>query len=137
MSSGKFLKEPKINSTANSIVIPSGAAANRPGAPKFGSFRFNTDSAALEYYNGTTFKTVSEAGEKTRTIDTFTGDNSTATFTLATTPSAVTQVLVFIGGVFQESTTHYTLSSDDITFDEAPPTGETITVIQGIAQTPN
>lgn len=135
--SGKFLKEPRIDSSAKAITIPSGAAADRPGAPIFGSFRFNTDLGSLEYFNGTAFKTVSEAGEKTLTIDTFVGDASTTTFTLATTPSAVTQVLVFIGGVFQESTTHYTISSDDITFDEAPPTGETITVIQGIAQTPN
>jgi hypothetical protein len=134
---GRFLKEPAISTSAKSIDIPSGNTAKRPEAPTFGSFRFNTDIGKLEYYNGSTFKQVALDGEKTLTIDTFTGDNSTTTFTLSTTPTGAGQLLVFIGGVHQESTTHYTLSSDDVTFDEAPPAGETITVIQGIGETPD
>jgi len=135
--SGKFLKEPKADTSAKAITVPSGGASDRPGAPIFGSFRFNTDIGSLEFFNGTVFKTVSEAGEKTLVINTFTGNSSTKTFTMSVTPTAVTQLLVFIGGVFQESTTHYSVSSDDITFSEAPPTGETITVIHNIAKTPN
>ena len=134
---GRFLKEPAISTSAKSIDIPSGNTAKRPEAPTFGSFRFNTDIGKLEYYNGSTFKQVALDGEKTLTIDTFTGDNSTTTFTLSTTPTGAGQLLVFIGGVHQESTTHYTLSTDDIIFDDAPPTGETITVIQGIGETPD
>lgn len=134
---GRFLKEPAISSVVKSVDIPSGSTARRPEAPTFGSFRFNTDLGKLEYYNGTLFKQVALDGEKSLTIDTFTGDNSTTTFTLSTTPTGVGQILVFIGGVHQESTTHYTLSTDDIVFNEAPPTGETITVIQGIGETPD
>ena len=136
MSSGRFLKEPIVSTTAKAIQIPSGASANRPDAPHFGTFRFNTDLGRLEYFNGSVFKAVGIDGEKALTIDTFTGDNSTLTFTLSTTPNSAGQLLVFIGGVHQEPTTHYTLSSDDITFDEAPPTSETISVVQGIGQTP-
>jgi hypothetical protein len=134
---GRFLKEPNIDGGARSIGIPAGATATRPGAPKFGSFRYNTDVGKLEYYNGTTFKQVALDGEKTLTIDTFTGDNSTTTFTLSATPTGTGQILVFIGGVHQESDTHYTLASDDLTFNEAPPTGETITAILGIGETPD
>ena len=134
---GRFLKEPAVSSVVKSVDIPSGNTAKRPDAPTFGSFRFNTDLGKLEYYNGSTFKQVALDGEKTLTIDTFTGDSSTTTFTLSTTPTGARQLLVFIGGVHQESTTHYTLSSDDVIFDEAPPTGETITVIQGIGETPD
>ena len=125
-----------VDSNAKAITIPSGASSNRPSAPRFGTFRFNTDIGRMEYFNGTVFKQVALDGEKTLVINTYTGDASTATFTLTTTPTSVTQVLVFIGGVHQEATTHFTLSSDNITFAEAVPTGETVTVIQGIGQTP-
>lgn len=134
---GRFLKEPNIDGGARSIGIPSGNTARRPDAPKFGSFRFNTDLGRLEYYNGTTFKSVALDGEKTLTVDTFTGNNTTTTFTMSVTPTGTGQILVFIGGVHQESDTHYTILSDDITFNEAPPTGETITVLHGIGETPD
>ena len=103
---GRFLKEPAISTSAKSIAIPSGNTAKRPDAPTFGSFRFNTDLGKLEYYNGSTFKQVALDGEKTLTIDTFTGDSSTTTFTLSTTPTGAGQLLVLIGGGHQESTTH-------------------------------
>ena len=67
---GRFLKEPRIDGGAKSIGIPAGNTAKRPEAPKFGSFRYNTDVGKLEYYNGTTFKQVALDGEKTLTIDT-------------------------------------------------------------------
>ena len=134
---GTFLKQPVVSTVAQGVAIPSGDTANRSESPKFGSLRYNTDIGRMEYFNGTSFKQMGLHGEKTLTVDTFTGDNSTTTFTLSTTPTGTGQILVFIGGVHQESDTHYTLSSDDITFNEAPPTGETITVLQGIAETPD
>jgi len=134
---GRFLKEPRIDGGAKSIGIPAGNTAKRPEAPKFGTFRYNTDVGRLEYYNGTAFKQVALDGEKTLTIDTFTGDNSTTTFTLSATPTGTGQILVFIGGVHQESDTHYTLATDDLVFNEAPPTGETITAILGLGDTPD
>jgi len=134
---GRFLKEPNIEGGAKSIGIPAGNTAKRPGSPKFGTFRFNTDVGRLEYYNGTAFKQVALDGEKTLTVDTFTGDGTSSTFTLSSTPTGTGQILVFIGGVHQESDTHYTLASDDLTFNEPVPDGETISVIIGIGETPD
>jgi len=134
---GRFLKEPNIDGGAKSIGIPAGNTAKRPGSPKFGTFRFNTDVGRLEYYNGTAFKQVALDGEKTLTVDTFTGDGTSSTFTLSSTPTGTGQILVFIGGVHQESDTHYTLASDDLTFNEPVPDGETISVIIGIGETPD
>ena len=134
--SGRFLKEPRISQVTKAVVLPSGLTSQRPEAPRFGSFRYNTETGRLEYYNGTVFQSVAVAEESPLTIDTYTGDNSTLTFTLSTTPSSAAQVLVFIGGVYQEATTHYTVTDDDITFDEAPPVGETVSVIQGVNASP-
>ena len=134
---GRFLKEPRIDGGAKSIGIPAGNTAKRPESPKFGTFRFNTDVGRLEYYNGTTFKQVALDGEKTMTVDTFTGDGTTATFTLSTTPTGTGQILVFISGVHQEPDTHYTLATDDLIFNEPVPDQETITVVIGIGETPD
>jgi hypothetical protein len=137
MSTGRFLKEPVIATTAKSIGVPTGSTATRPEAPTFGTFRYNSDVGRLEYYNGTTFKQVALDGEKTMTVDTFTGDGTTATFTLSETPTGTGQILVFISGVHQEPDTHYTLATDDLIFNEPVPDQETITVIIGMGETPD
>ncbi len=128
---GKFVKSAIVNPQASDIVIPSGVAAKRPGVPQVGSFRLNTTTAKMEFFNGTEFKTLSNAGFVGVTVDSFTGDNSTTTFTLSVTPNAATGILVFVGQVYQKPATHYTVSSNNITFDEAVPVGEPVNVIHG------
>jgi len=39
------------------------------------------------------------------------------------------QIMVFVGSIYQDSTTAYTVSGFDITFTSAPPDGEPISVI--------
>ena len=55
-------------------------------------------------------------------IDTFNGDNSTVNFTLRDAPATTSAILVFVGGIRQQ-TDSYTLSSTTLQFTEAPPTG--------------
>ena len=55
-------------------------------------------------------------------IDTFNGDNSTVNFTLRDAPATTSAILVFVGGIRQQ-TDSYTLSSTTLQVTEAPPTG--------------
>lgn len=55
-------------------------------------------------------------------IDTFNGDGSTVTFTLREAPLATSSILVFVGGVRQNTDT-YSLSGASLVFSEAPPSG--------------
>ena len=55
-------------------------------------------------------------------IDTFNGDNSTVNFTLRDAPATTSSILVFVGGIRQQ-TDSYTLSERTLQFSEAPPTG--------------
>ena len=48
----------KVTKTAQSAVVPSGATGSRDGTPSAGYFRFNTDTAKFEGYNGTTWGSV-------------------------------------------------------------------------------
>ena len=60
---------------------------------------------------------------------TLNGDGSATTFNLGFTPNSGT--MVFVGGVIQDVTTHYTLdtSNDQITFTDTMPTGTSAVVI--------
>ena len=55
-------------------------------------------------------------------IDTFNGDGSTVAFTLREAPLASSSILVFVGGVRQNTDT-YNVSGTTLTFTEAPPSG--------------
>ena len=131
-----FVKNPVIRGQA--ITLPSGGTGLRPAAPKFGAFRYNTDLGQLEYFNGTLFKQVAVDGDANLTVDSFTGDGSTLTFSLSVSATDAEQVIVFVGSIYQQPTTTYSITGagNDITFTGAPPDGEPINVIHGVASTP-
>jgi hypothetical protein len=137
MAAGTFLKNRLIPSTSTATRIPFGPTSNRPIDPLFGAFRYNTSTGAMEYFDGTVFKSISVAGEANIVVDSFTGDNSTLTFTLSTSVSDEDQVIVFVSNIYQQPTV-YTITGggNDITFSAAPLTGEPINVIHGIGSTP-
>ena len=108
----------------------------RPVAPVFGQFRYNTDTARLEYFNGIAFIPLAAQDGVLYTVDSFTGDGSTTVFTMSEQESQVDQIIVFIGSIYQNPSASqpggptYTLDGGfDITFTSAPPDGEPISVI--------
>ena len=134
MGQGRLLKNPQPQH--DNIVLPTGGSDDRPETPVAGSFRYNVDLGQLEYFNGSVFNQVSDAGEVDIVVDEFTGDSSTVTFSLTVTVSGVNQVLVFVGNIYQQPSS-YTITGggNDITFSEAPPSGAAINVIHNIAST--
>lgn len=127
---GYFLKNRRLDSASSGVVIPSGPSSVRPQAPTFGLIRYNTELGAVEFFNGTAFVQLSTAGPITYTVDTFNGDGSTTDFTMSVEESQSTQIIVFIGSIYQDPTTAYTVDgSYNIHFTSAPPSGEPISVI--------
>jgi hypothetical protein len=80
--------------------------------------RWNTTNGELEYYNGVTWDTITTSITNV-TSDTFSGDDSTLTFTLSQSATTAS-VIVSINGVLQKPTTAYTVSGTILTFTEAP-----------------
>ena len=110
--------------------MPSGNSATRPVGPVFGQFRFNTDIAQVEYYNGSVWVTVAAGGGVSYTVDSFVGDGSTTIFTMSEQESSAQQIIVFIGSVYQIPNTNYTVNGGfDITFTSPPPNGNPVNVI--------
>ena len=130
---GNFTKNRELISGSTGIRMPTGTSAQRPDAPIFGIFRYNTDLGAVEYFNGSVFVQLGAAGAVTYTVDQFTGDGSTLTFSpLSSSVTGADQVIVFVGSIYQTPTTAYSITgagNDEITFTSAPPSGEPISVI--------
>lgn len=153
---GRYVKNPEATQ-GQTFEIPQVTTANRP-AGQNGQIIFNTTTQTYQGYIGSQWYNISSgAADKTITIDRFQGDGSTVTFgngagntldgsTTANFSVAVTgdptDLLVFVGGVYQTPTTNYTMSgsgtSATITFGSAPPgndgttNGHIISIVHGI-----
>ena len=67
------------------------------------------------------------AGQET-SIQSFTGDGSTTSFTLTDPPVVSTGLIVFVDGIQQKLTSNYTVSGTNVVFTAAPDSGAEIDV---------
>jgi hypothetical protein len=130
-----LVKNQKIGFMNSSVAIPAGTAAERPSNPIFGQIRFNTTIGKVEYFDGTVFATIAKQGDANIEVDSFTGNGSDTVFgSMAYSIADATQVLVFVGNIYQIPTTNYTVAGTyDITFTSAPPTGMPINIIHNLS----
>jgi hypothetical protein len=127
---GYYVKNRRLQSGSSGVVLPTGSAATRPANPTFGMIRYNTDSGLVEFFNGSIWSTLSTGGSITYTVDDFTGNGSTTIFTMSVAESSVEQIIVFVGSIYQDPATAYTVNGGyDITFTSAPPNTVPINVI--------
>ena len=127
---GYFVKNRRLQSGSSGVVLPAGGSDLRPDNPSFGLIRYNTDLAAVEFFNGSIFEQLGAAGAISYTVDSFTGDGSTTVFNMSEAVSSAEQIIVFVGSIYQDSTTAYTVNGTiDITFTSAPGIGIPISVI--------
>ena len=127
---GYFVKNRRLQSGSVGVVIPTGGSATRPVTPTFGLIRYNTDLGAVEYFDGSQFVQMGDANSISYTVDSFTGDGSTTVFTMTVEESVAAQIIVFVGSIYQDSVTVYSVDGGfDITFSSPPPDGEPISVI--------
>ena len=149
---GRFAKNPEIGDNAVGITIPNVTTAQRPSGTN-GQLIYNTTTSTYQSYIGSAWYNMSTAaGEKTLTIDRFQGDGTTTVFgsgagssiddsssaTFSQTVNDATDIIVFVGGVYQVPTTNYSVSGQQITFGSAPSgndglsSGHIITIIHGL-----
>ena len=152
---GRHVKNPEATQ-GQTLEIPQVTTANRPGG-KNGQIIFNSTTSTYQAYNGAQWYNISEASrQKTITIDRFQGDGTTTTFgngvgntvdgstaaTFSIGVSDATDIMVFVGGVYQVPTTNYSISGSGttatITFGSAPPAndgstgGHIVTIVHGL-----
>ena len=132
---GRLIKNPQLAINAGiaaSGLMPGGTTAERPDVTNDGQTRYNTSNTALEYWDGSVWQQVGKIGLVSITKDSFTGDATDTTFVMSQTVVTATDILVFVGGVFQNPAVSFTVNgSTTITFTSAPPNLETIIVLHG------
>ena len=111
--------------TTTSITLPTGNTAARPASPDTGSLRFNSETGALEYYDGAEWSDVGETSTITSQI--IVPDGSTSTYTLdqSTTEDSI---LVQLNGVGQYPGNAYSVAGNTITFSETPTTNDLVEI---------
>jgi hypothetical protein len=149
---GRHVKNRILDNGALTVQIPDVTTDQRPAGID-GDIIFNKTTQTFQGYIGSQWYNISSAaGEKTLTTDKFQGDGSTTVFgagsgntldgstaaTLSVIPGASTDILVFVGGVYQTPETNYTVSGGQITFGSPPPAndgatnGHIITVVHNL-----
>lgn len=149
---GRHVKNRVLDNGALTVQIPDVTTDQRPAGID-GDIIFNKTTQTFQGYIGSQWYNISSAaGEKTLTTDKFQGDGSTTVFgagsgntldgstaaTLSVIPGASTDILVFVGGVYQTPETNYTVSGGQITFGSPPPAndgatnGHIITVVHNL-----
>ena len=122
-----------VGSATDSMHIPVGTTAQRPGSPAAGYFRFNSTETQFEGYDGSDWGEIGGGGA-TLAVDNFTGDGSDTTFTMGADPLEENNTQVYIDGVYQFKNT-YSISGTTLTFSEAPANGALVEVMRISAST--
>lgn len=110
-----------------SLGIPAGTTAERPGSPSAGMFRYNTTTNEFEGYT-TEWGAIGGGDLSNIYIDTFTGDGTTVAFTASQSISVENNTQIYIDGVYQAKA-NYSTSGTTVTFSTAPPNGTAIEMI--------
>jgi hypothetical protein len=148
---GRHVKNPEITQ-GSAISIPTVATTGRPDGIN-GQILFNKTTSTIQAYVGSQWYNISSAAaEKTILVDKFQGDGSTTVFgagsgntldgstlaTLTSTPTDATDMVIFVGGIYQIPATNYTYSGGQLTFGSPIPAndgssnGHIVTVIQNL-----
>jgi hypothetical protein len=126
---GYFVKNRQLQSGSTGVVLPTGSSATRPDNPAFGMIRYNTEGF-VEFFNGTLWSQLGTGGAVTYTVDDFTGNGVQTEFTMSSAVSNAQQIITFVGSIYQDPATSYTVDGGyTITFTSAPPNTVPINVI--------
>lgn len=136
----RFLKNPDLAAGAQAAKLPIVPSSAYGDSPTNGLIRFNQSTSRIEFFYNNSWSQIAKIGSVQIVVDNLgPGDGTTVSFTMTQQETDPTAVAVFVGGVYQQPTTHYTVSGYQITFNTAPPLGTinptSIVVIHNINST--
>jgi hypothetical protein len=135
----RLLKNPDIAPGSLGVRLPIGSQS-LADTPVDGVVRFNSTNSKVEFYYGGAWNQIAKIGSVSIIKDTFTTANATTLYgpmTYSYSSGQEANVVVFVGGVYQQPITNYTF--DGSTSISITPTngeyGQTITVIHNLNST--
>jgi hypothetical protein len=117
----RYLKNPQLAAGAQAALLPVVPSSAYGDTPINGLIRFNQATSKIEFYYNNAWAQVAHIGTVQLVVDTFIGDGLTQAFTMTQSESDPTAIAVFIGGVYQQPTTNYSVSGYGISFTSPPP----------------
>jgi hypothetical protein len=137
----RFFKNPDIVKGGRLAArLPISTSSLSDGDPTNGLIRFNTTNSKVEFYYNSKWNQIAKIGTVQLVVDDLTGDGLSQVFTMAQAETDESSIAVFIGGVYQQPVTNYTVNGTTaITFTSAPPAPgvnpNKITIIHNINST--
>jgi len=124
-----YLKTPEAlgsTSPTKAIQIPvSLSGADNPPVLQDGMIRYNSVTGCIEFGINAAWRKVAKVGNATITSQDTVGDGTATDFVLTNTVATVHDIVVFVGGVYQQPTANYTVatnaSTTTLTFTSPPP----------------
>lgn len=124
-----YLKTPEsvgYRSTTKALQIPvSLSGADNPPVLQDGMIRYNSVTSAIEFGINAAWREVAKVGNVTITSQDTVGDGTATDFVLTNVVATVHDIIVFVGGVYQQPTTNYTVATNSgtttLTFTSPPP----------------
>ena len=124
-----YLKTPAIvggSSPTKAVQIPvSVGAGDSPPYLHDGMIRYNATSSAIEFGINSAWREIAKVGSTTIVTQDTVGDGTQTDFTLSQVVASVTDIVVFVGGVYQQPTSNYTVATNSgtttLTFTSPPP----------------
>ena len=135
---GRYVKNFETDTNAYATRLPVGNSIIAPDHPVDGQIRFNKDNNSVEYYANSAWNRFSKFGKIDVVKDTFIGNGTDFQFSPLSKSyqsGRETDVLVFVGSIFQDPGVAYNMIGDVISFTSAPPFLEPIIVLHNLNST--
>lgn len=145
---GRFVKNRSLEGWDHATRLQYGTSSTRPLHPTNGLIRYNTDNSLVEVYYGGVWNSIAKVGNVVVVKDSqgasapgsnlAVADGIITEFTMSSAYDSgeETQVLVYVGNVFQNPGVAYTFDgSTTITFTSPPPSGHTIVILHNLTST--
>ena len=120
-----------LGSQTDSLHVPVGTTAQRPGSPEAGYLRYNSTTGKFEGYTNA-WGDLADGSDFLVTNIYTTANASTTDFTISNAVQDEKQLLVFIDGVFQAHNS-YSVSGTTVTLSTAPASGREVTIYSALS----
>jgi hypothetical protein len=118
---GRYLKN-SSTSVGYAFRLPlAGTSGPEPSNLIDGMIRFNTSTNRVQYVYNNDWKDIASVGNVMIETQEEIGNNTSTNFTMTNAVANATDVMVFIGGVYQQPGVNYTISGPEIVFTSPPP----------------
>jgi len=120
-----------LGTQTDSLHVPVGTTAQRPGSPEAGYLRYNSTTGKFEGYTNA-WGDLADGSDFLVTNTYTTANASTTDFAISNAVQDEKQLLVFIDGVFQAHNS-YSVSGTTVTLSTAPASGREVTIYSALS----